>query len=91
MTSSPGAHRHGVRAATATLAGVLIVIVAAFSIMNTLITVTVLKTREIGVMKALGATRLQIVWVFLLQGMAVGVFGNLTGVGVILSSLMAQT
>ncbi len=64
-----------------------IVIVAAFSIMNTLITVTVLKTREIGVMKALGATRPQIVWVFLLQGMVVGVFGNLTGVGLGLSIL----
>ncbi len=64
-----------------------IVIVAAFSIMNTLITVTVLKTREIGVMKAIGATRSQIVWVFLLQGMAVGVFGNITGVGLGLSVL----
>jgi lipoprotein-releasing system permease protein len=64
-----------------------IVIVAAFSIMNTLITVTVLKTREIGVMKALGATRWQIVWVFLLQGMVVGFFGNLSGVGLGLSIL----
>jgi lipoprotein-releasing system permease protein len=64
-----------------------IVIVAAFSIMNTLITVTVLKTREIGVMKAIGATSSQIVWVFLLQGMAVGVFGNITGVGLGLSVL----
>lgn len=64
-----------------------IVIVAAFSIMNTLITVTVMKTREIGVMKALGATRNQIIWVFLTQGMVVGAFGNLTGVGLGLSVL----
>jgi lipoprotein-releasing system permease protein len=56
-----------------------IVIVAAFGIMNTLITVTVQKTREIGIMKALGATTAQIVWVFLAQGMIVGVFGNLVG------------
>ncbi len=56
-----------------------IVIVAAFGIMNTLITVTVQKTREIGIMKALGATTSQIVWVFLGQGMVVGFFGNLTG------------
>jgi lipoprotein-releasing system permease protein len=56
-----------------------IVIVAAFGIMNTLITVTVQKTREIGIMKAIGATTGQIVWVFLAQGMIVGVFGNLGG------------
>jgi lipoprotein-releasing system permease protein len=56
-----------------------IVIVAAFGIMTTLITVTVQKTREIGVMKALGATTSQITWVFMMQGMVVGFFGNLTG------------
>jgi len=56
-----------------------IVIVAAFGIMTTLITVTVQKTREIGVMKALGATTAQITWVFMMQGMVVGFFGNLTG------------
>jgi lipoprotein-releasing system permease protein len=56
-----------------------IVIVAAFGVMNTLITVTVQKTREIGVLKALGATRGQIVRVFLAQGMVVGLFGNLAG------------
>ncbi|MEI8235257.1 MAG: ABC transporter permease [Verrucomicrobiota bacterium] len=57
-----------------------IVVVAAFGITNTLITVTVQKTREIGIMKAIGATTSQIVWVFLGQGMVVGFFGNLTGV-----------
>jgi len=56
-----------------------LIVIAAFSIMNTLITVTVQKTREIGVMKALGARTWQIVWVFLAQGMMVGVFGNVSG------------
>ncbi len=58
-----------------------IVIVAAFGIMNTLITVTVQKTREIGIMKAIGANIWQIVWVFLAQGMVVGLFGTLSGLG----------
>jgi lipoprotein-releasing system permease protein len=58
-----------------------IVIVAAFGIMNTLITVTVQKTRDIGIMKAIGANIWQIVWVFLGQGLVVGVFGTLSGLG----------
>ncbi|MGI9086876.1 MAG: FtsX-like permease family protein [Chthoniobacterales bacterium] len=58
-----------------------IVVVAAFGIMNTLITVTVQKTREIGIMKAIGANIWQIVWVFLAQGMVVGMFGTLSGLG----------
>lgn len=56
-----------------------IIVVAAFGIMNTLITVTVQKTRDIGIMKALGARTGQIVWVFLAQGVVVGLFGNITG------------
>jgi lipoprotein-releasing system permease protein len=56
-----------------------IVVVAAFGIMSTLITVTVQKRREIGIMKALGANISQIIWVFLGQGIVVGLFGTLTG------------
>ena len=56
-----------------------IILVAAFGIMNTLITVTVQKTREIGIMKALGARTMQIIGVFVAQGIVVGVFGTLTG------------
>jgi lipoprotein-releasing system permease protein len=56
-----------------------IILVAAFGIMNTLITVTVQKTREIGIMKALGARTLQIIGVFMAQGIVVGIFGTLTG------------
>ncbi|MDQ2867969.1 MAG: ABC transporter permease [Verrucomicrobiota bacterium] len=58
-----------------------IIVVAAFGIMSTLITVTVQKRREIGIMKALGANIAQIVWVFLGQGMVVGLFGTLAGLG----------
>jgi lipoprotein-releasing system permease protein len=56
-----------------------IILVAAFGIMNTLITVTVQKTRDIGVMKAIGANITQIVGVFLGQGIIVGLFGTLMG------------
>lgn len=58
-----------------------IVVVAAFGIMSTLITVTVQKRREIGIMKALGADISQIIWVFLGQGTVIGFFGTLTGLG----------
>jgi lipoprotein-releasing system permease protein len=58
-----------------------IVVVAAFGIMSTLITVTVQKRREIGIMKALGANIRQIIWVFLGQGTVVGLFGTLAGLG----------
>jgi lipoprotein-releasing system permease protein len=58
-----------------------IILVAAFGIMNTLITVTVQKTREIGILKALGARTGQIIGVFLAQGMVVGFFGTLVGLG----------
>ena len=58
-----------------------IVVVAAFGIMSTLITVTVQKRQEIGIVKALGANISQIVWIFLGQGTVVGLFGTLTGLG----------
>jgi lipoprotein-releasing system permease protein len=58
-----------------------IVIVAAFGIMSTLITVTVQKRQEIGIVKALGANIPQIIWVFLGQGTIVGFFGTVTGLG----------
>lgn len=58
---------------------VFIVLVAAFSIMNTLITVVIQKTREIGILKSLGATGGSVMRVFVFQGFIVGFIGNLTG------------
>jgi lipoprotein-releasing system permease protein len=64
-----------------------IVLVAAFSIMNTLITVTVQKTREIGVLKALGATPGTVLRVFVLQGFVVGIIGVACGVALGLATV----
>jgi lipoprotein-releasing system permease protein len=58
-----------------------IMIVAAFGIMSAQITFVVQKTREIGMLKALGASRLQIMLVFMSQSMVVGVMGVLAGFG----------
>jgi lipoprotein-releasing system permease protein len=57
----------------------IIIVVAAFCIMNTLFTFTVLKTRDIGVLKALGANTSQVVQVFVGQGMMIGALGSLSG------------
>ncbi len=60
---------------------IFIVIVAAFGIMNSQITFVVQKTREIGMLKALGAARGQIMWLFLGQSLVVGFVGVLSGLG----------
>jgi lipoprotein-releasing system permease protein len=57
----------------------LILMVAAFGLCSTLITVTVQKSREIGLMKALGANDFQVCGVFLFHGTVVGVVGAISG------------
>jgi len=64
-----------------------IVIVAAFGITCTLITFIVMKTREIGLLKALGASHRQVLWVFLGQSLVVSVCGVLAGVGLGLTAI----
>ena len=58
-----------------------IMIVAAFGIMSNLITFVVQKTREIGILKAVGASGSQIMSVFFSQSLLVGVFGVTAGLG----------
>jgi len=56
-----------------------IMIVAAFGITSAQITFVVQKTREIGMLKALGATSRQIMSIFILQSLIVGVIGVMCG------------
>jgi len=58
-----------------------IMIVAALCIMSALITFVVQKTREIGMLKAIGATNGQVATVFLGQSAIVGVTGVIAGLG----------
>jgi lipoprotein-releasing system permease protein len=57
----------------------LIVVVAAFNIVSTLVMVVSDRTREIGILKAMGMTRRGILSVFVLQGAWIGVMGTLVG------------
>jgi lipoprotein-releasing system permease protein len=57
----------------------LIVIVAAFNIVSTLTMVVADKTREIGILKAMGLPAKSIRRVFLAQGVVIGVVGTLLG------------
>jgi lipoprotein-releasing system permease protein len=60
----------------------LIVVVAAFNIVSTLTMVVKDKTREIGILKAMGMTAGSIRRIFLVQGLVIGCVG--TGLGLIL-------
>jgi len=57
----------------------LIILVAAFNIISTLIMVVMEKTKEIGILKSMGATSRSITRIFLYEGIVVGVIGTLFG------------
>jgi lipoprotein-releasing system permease protein len=57
----------------------MVMLVAGFGLCSTLITITVQKSREIGLMKALGANDGQVCRVFLLHSLVVGVVGSVSG------------
>ncbi|MAF18726.1 MAG: lipoprotein-releasing system transmembrane subunit LolC [Oceanospirillaceae bacterium] len=65
----------------------LIVAVAAFNIVSTLVMLVVDKQADIAILRTLGATPRDIMGIFIVQGLVIGVFGIL--VGVLLGLLVA--
>lgn len=65
----------------------LIIVVAAFNIAGTLIMIVMERTREIGILRSIGATREAVMRIFMLQGLIIGVIGTAIGTagGVVLS------
>jgi lipoprotein-releasing system permease protein len=59
----------------------LIVIVAAFNIVSTLVMVVTDKTREIGILKSMGLTSKRVLAIFMFQGLVIGIVGSLLGGG----------
>lgn len=68
----------------------LIVLVAAFNIASALIMMVMEKTKEIAILKTMGATNKSIRRIFVLKGMAIGIFGTILGLvsGIILCGLL---
>ncbi len=57
----------------------LIILVAAFNIVSTLTMVVMEKTKDIGILRAIGATQFGIARIFLIEGFCIGFFGILIG------------
>jgi len=57
----------------------LIILVAAFNIVSTLIMIVMEKTKDIGILRALGATRASIRKIFVIEGFCIGLMGVVSG------------
>lgn len=68
----------------------LIILVAAFNIVSTLVMVTMEKRKEVGILRAMGATKKNIQQIFVIQGFIVGLLGTATGLLLGYAILWAQ-
>ena len=59
----------------------LIILVAAFGIASTLFMMVMKKTKDIAILKSMGATRQSIMQIFILKGLVIGAIGTSMGVG----------
>lgn len=67
------------KGAAAFMVMLVVVIIAAVGIINTMLMAVMERTREIGALRALGLGRLEVVTLFLYEGGFIGMFGSLLG------------
>ena len=69
----------------------MIVLVGALNIISTLVMVVMEKTRDVAILRAMGATSRSILAVFIFQGLLVGLVGTLTGLtsGLVICKLIS--
>jgi lipoprotein-releasing system permease protein len=72
---------------------VLIILVASFNIVSTLIMIVIEKAREIAILKSMGATRAGIMKIFIIDGTVIGVVGTVIGLigGYTICFVLAET
>jgi len=72
---------------------VLIIIVASFNIVSTLMMIVMEKAREIAILKSMGATSSGIMKIFMIEGIVIGVIGTTIGVagGYLLCYILEKT
>jgi len=58
---------------------ILIIIVAAFNIIGSLIMIVIQKTKDIGILKSMGASSKQIMRIFIYEGLIIGAIGTFLG------------
>jgi lipoprotein-releasing system permease protein len=64
-----------------------VIVIVALGISSVLVVSVVQKQREIGILRAMGSSRQQVMQIFLLQGALVGFFGSLLGSGLAVALL----
>jgi putative ABC transport system permease protein len=67
--------------------GVISAVIAAIGITNTMVMSIYEQTKEIGILKSMGASNIQILGVFLIQSSIIGLLGGVTGLVVVIISM----
>ena len=57
----------------------LIIIVAAFNLISSMMILVSTKTKDIGILRVLGVSRFQLLKIFIINGLLIGLFGTISG------------